>query len=112
MSLKRKLQAAVDKAFNAAGDLKLSGKLLGEKVTGYDLTLGEVVSTQAKTLNLKVILTESSKQDDSTTTYSAIIKSGVNLSVYKYLLVNSLQYKINGFDDNGFVITISLSREV
>lgn len=112
MSLKRKLQSAVDKAFNAAGDLKVSGKLIGEKVSGYDLTLGEIVSTAAKTLTLEVILTESSKQDDSTTTYSAMIKSGVNLSVYKYLLVNSLQYKINSFEDNGYVITLSLSREV
>jgi hypothetical protein len=111
MSLKRTVQSAVNKAFNAAGDLKEVGTLQGPKITGYDLEVGAVVEKPSSSTQVDVIVTQSNKQDDSTTSYSAMIKSGPDLSVYKTIKINKKVYKLGTYTDNGFVIEINLMEE-
>lgn len=111
MSLKKTVQNAVNKAFNAAGDLKDTGILSGPTITDYDLATGSVVSKPASSKTVEIILSSSAKQDDSTTTYSAILKSGVDLSVYKTITINKQVYKLGQYTDNGFVIELTLMEE-
>jgi hypothetical protein len=111
MSLKKTVQTAVNKAFNAAGDLKKFGTLKGPKVVDYDLSVGAVVSKPSASTQVEVIVTQSSKEDDSTTSYSAILKSGVNLSVYRTIEIDKKVYKLGTYTDNGFVIEINLMEE-
>lgn len=111
MSLTRTIQSAVDKAFNAVGDLKKTGQLFGPKVSNYDLSTGSVVERVEKSAIVDVILENSSKSDDSTTVYKAILKSGPNMSVYKTLKIGSVNYRITSYEDNDFIINLNLARE-
>lgn len=111
MSLTRTIQSAVDKAFNAVGDLKKQAKFSGPKVSNYELSSGSVVEMPKKSTIVDIIIEGSSKSDDSTTTYRAIVKSGIDISVYKTVTIESVTYRITSYEDNDFIINLNLARE-
>jgi hypothetical protein len=110
MSLRSKINSAVNKAFLAAGDLVYEGVLSVKNVSSYDFSSRETVSTN-NTLAVKVILQSSKKPVDTGFTVSAILKSGIPFGTYDTLVVNNLTYNIVDYDDDGFVITAILTRE-
>jgi hypothetical protein len=110
MSLSAKVTAAVNKAFTAAGDLVKQGTLSSKTVSGYDFATKSTVST-TETLSVDVIIQSTQKPSGEGFTVTAIMKSGINISVYDTLTVNSKSYNIIDYSDNGFVIEAILIKE-
>lgn len=110
MSLRNKISKAVDKAFNAVGDIVQEGKLSSKSVSGYDFTSGTVQSTSS-TKVVEVIILSQKKPTTDTFTIEAIMKSGIDLSVYDTLTVDKMVYTIADYDDDGFVIKAILKKE-
>lgn len=110
MSLNKKILAAVDKAFNAVGDLVIVGKLSSKKVSTYDFSTNSVKDTSS-TLSVEVIITTTTNQSGSGPKISAIMKAGTDLSVYDTLTVKGKNYNISDYSDDGYVITLNLVKE-
>lgn len=111
MSLSAKVTAAVNKAFAAAGDLVQQGTLSSKNVSGYDFASRSTVST-ASTITVDVIIETARRASGEGFTTTAIMRSGVDLSVYDTLTVGTKSYSIIDYSDNNFVIEAQLSREV
>jgi len=111
MSLSSKLDAAVDRAFAAAGDLVKLGTLSTKAVSDYDFSTQQTISSFS-TQQVEVIINTKQRSSGESFSVSAIMRSGVDLSVYDTLTVNSIKYKIVDYNDNDFVIEAQLKREV
>jgi hypothetical protein len=111
MSLRTTVSNAVDKAFAAAGDLVQAGKLSSKKVTGYDFSGSGTVSTSS-TKVVDVILTNTKKPTSKSFETLAIMKSGIDVSIYDTIKINNKKYNIESYADDDFVITLVLAREV
>jgi len=110
MSLNSKVTAAVKKAFTSLGDLVDTGTLSSKAVSGYNFGTGSTVSTSSSQA-VDVIIQSSKSRTGDAFIVSAIIKSGVNLSLYDTLTVNNDTYNIIDFDDNGFIIEAIVVKE-
>jgi len=110
MSLKAKINSAVDKAFKAAGDLVVQGQLSIENVSNYDFALRSTVAS-ASSITVDVILQSSKKPSGEGFTVTALMKSGITFGTYDTLTVSGLAYKIVDYSDDGFVITAIIVRE-
>jgi len=111
MSLSAKVTAAVNKAFSAAGDLVQLGTLSSKNVSGYDFANRTTVS-QSSTTTVEVIIETARRGSGEGFITTAIMRSGLDLSVYDTLTVNNKNYSIVDYSDNNFVIEAQLSREV
>lgn len=110
MSLNATVTAAVNKAFTALGDLVDSGTLSSKAVSGYDFGTGNTISTTSSQA-VDVIVQSTKNKTGEGFIVSALMKSGVDLSVYDTLTVNSKTYNIIDFDDNGFIIEAIIVKE-
>jgi hypothetical protein len=110
MSLSAKVSAAVNTAFKAAGDLVLTGTLSNKSVSTYDFATRSTVSTSS-TLTVEVILQSTQKPSGEGFTVTAIMKSGINISVYDTITIDSKSYNIVDYNDNGFTIEAILVKE-
>jgi hypothetical protein len=111
MSLSAKVNAAVNKAFTAAGDLVKTGTLSSKNVSAYDFASRSTVSTSSTT-SVEVIIETARRGSGEGFITTALMKSGVDLSVYDTLTVSGKAYNIVDYSDNNFVIEAQLSREV
>ena len=110
MSMKAKITAAVDKAFAAIGDLAVSGTISNRNVNSYDFATGVTVgTTNSKTV--KVFIETTNKPSDGAFASTALMKSNMSVDGYDTLTVGSTVYNITDHVDDGFVITLSLTRE-
>lgn len=110
MSLTAKVNKAVDKAFAAAGDLVKTGTLSSKAVSSYDFGSRQTVSKTTK-VTVQVIIQSTQKPSGEGFTRTAMMKSGIDLSVYDTLTVESKKYSITDYTDNGFVIEAILVKE-
>jgi len=111
MSLSAKVTSAVNKAFTAAGDLVKQGTLSTKAVSGYDFATRSTVST-SDSITVDVIIQSTQKPSGEGFTVTALMKSGVNISVYDTLTVETKSYNIVDYSDNGFTIEAILTKEV
>ena len=110
MSLKAKVSAAVDKAFAAIGDLAVSGTLSNKNAGSYDFATGQTVTTTTSKL-VKVFLESTTKPSDGSFETKAMMKSNVVVDGYDTITIGTTVYNITDFTDDGFVITMKLTRE-
>lgn len=110
MSLKAKIRAAVNKAFIAVDDLVVVATLSTKNVSGYDFANRGVVSTSGSQ-TVEVIIQSTQKPSGDGFTTTALMKSGVDLSVYDTLTADGVGYNIVDYTDDGFVITAIIVRE-
>jgi hypothetical protein len=110
MSLRAKINSAVDKAFTAAGDLVVSGKLSTKTVTGYNFSTGQNSST-SKSITVKVILETTRRAGSESFKTTAMMKSGQAVTLYDTLTIGKEVYNIIDFSDDDFVISLNLSKE-
>lgn len=109
MSMRAKISAAVDTAFDAIGDLKQTGTLTTKVVSDYDFaTQSTVSSTSTETVTLFLDTTRSASGDGFN--ISATIKGSIDLEVYDTLTVGGSIYNILSYSDNGFVTEAMLKR--
>ena len=111
MSLSAKVTAAVNKAFTKAGDLVKSGTLSSKAVSDYNFSTKTTVSTITNQ-TVDVIIQSTQKPSGEGFTITAIMKSGVDLSVYDTLTVDTKSYNIVDSSDNGYTIEAILTKEV
>jgi hypothetical protein len=110
MSMKARINNAVDKAFNAIGDLKQIGTLTVKNVGDYDFNTQTTVSTITKeTIELFIESKKTSSGEGFTT--SALIKGVVDLEVYDSLEVGGVTYNVVDYSDNGFITEAVLKKE-
>lgn len=105
-----KITAAVDKAFVAMGDLVKSGTLSSKRVTGYDFSTQSTIGKPRSTA-VKVIILDKKTSSGIGFTLQAIMKTGVDMTVYDTLTVDKVQYNITEYTDNGFVIEAVIVRD-
>jgi len=110
MSLSAKVTAAVNKAFDKAGDLVKTATLSTKAVSSYDFATDSTVSTSSTTA-VSVIIESKERPAGDGFTFKAIMKSGVDLSVYDTLTVGSTVYNITDHTDNDFTIEATLKKE-
>lgn len=110
MSLKSKIRAAVNKAFAAVDDLVVVATLSTKNVSGYDFSARGTVSTTGTT-SVEVIIQSTQKPSGDGFTTTALMKSGVDLSVYDTLTVGATSYSIVDYTDDGFTISAIIVRE-
>jgi len=110
MSVSAKVTAAVNKAFAAAGDLVKQGTLSTKSVSSYDFSTRSTVSTTGS-ITVEVIIQSTQKPSGEGFTVTAIMRSGINISVYDTLTVDSKSYNIVDYSDNGFIIEAILTKE-
>jgi len=111
MSLSAKVTAAVNKAFSAAGDIVKQGTLSTKAVSSYDFASRQTVSTLSSQ-TVDVIIQSTKRPSGEGFTITAIMKSGVDISVYDILTVESKVYNIVDYTDNNFTIEAILTKEV
>ena len=110
MSLRAKINAAVNKAFNAVDDLVVLATLSTRNVTTYDFAARGTVSSSS-TQTVEVIIQSTQKPGGDGFTTTALMKSGVDMGVYDTLTVGSTVYSITDYTDDTFVITAIIVRE-
>ena len=110
MSLSAKVTTAVNKAFTAAGDLAKQGTLSTKAVSTYDFGTRQTVST-ITSQTVDVIIQSAQKPSGEGFTITALMKSGVDISVYDVLTVGSKVYNIIDYTDNNFTIEAILTKE-
>jgi hypothetical protein len=111
MSLRNTVSNAVNKAFASAGDLVQDGTLSSKSVTGYNFASGGTVSTSS-TKTVDVILTNTKKPTSKSFETLALLKSGIDVSIYDTITINNKTYNIESYVDDDFLITLTLAREV
>jgi hypothetical protein len=110
MSLKAKVNAAVDKAFAAIGDLAVSGTISNRTVGSYNFATGATVGTTTS-VGVTVFIQSTTKPSDGAFSSTALMKSNMSVDGYDTLTVGTTVYNITDYTDDGFVITMSLVRE-
>jgi len=110
MSMKARINNAVDKAFNAIGDLKQTGTLTVKNVGDYNFATQSTESTISyETIELFIESKKTSSGQGFTT--SALIKGVVDLEVYDSLEVGGVIYNVVDYSDNGFITEAVLTKE-
>ena len=111
MSLKAKITAAVNKAFNAVGDLVEKGKLSNTTASNYDFATRSTTTT-SKTETVDVIILDTSKDAGvHHDTVKGIMKAGPTLDYYDTLTVNKVKYSIVSYQNNGYTVDLVLKKE-
>jgi len=106
---KAKIVAAVDKAFDSAGELASTATLSNKSATSYNFATGAVDSTTTKKTVQVIIVSKALMNGRST--YQSIIKSTSGIDSYDTLTIGTDVYSITDSQDNGFTIDATLTRE-
>jgi len=109
MSMRAKVKAAVDKAFNAIGDLVVSATLSKNTSSGFDFASGSLTTTTSS-IKVKVVLESTTKPTGESSSAKAMMKSGTAIGGYDTLTIGTDVYNISSFTDDGFVITLDLAK--
>ena len=110
MSITAKVNAAVNKAFAAAGDLVKQATLSKKTVSGYDFATRATVSVPS-TITVDVIVQSKQNPAGNGFIVKAIMKSGISLSVYDTITIDAESYNITDYNDNGFIIEAIIVKE-
>jgi hypothetical protein len=110
MSLESKFKAAVEKAFSAADDLVKPATLYSEITSGFDFSSNETNSVKRKQ-EVEVILQTTKKVINNKYVTEVLMRSGYDMSVYDFITIDRETFNILDYSDNGFVITLMLTRE-
>ena len=110
MSMRARLTAAVNTAFDAVGNLAETATLSSKSVTGFNFATGVTESTSTNVTVTVIIMTENDPSGKSII-LKALLKSGVDLTVYDTLTVGTKSYNITDNSDDGFTIYATIVRE-
>jgi hypothetical protein len=118
MSYKTLITNNVKDAFNLVGDIAEDMTLTNETVDGYDFANQTIVNGNTLNAVIKGIVTKEYKTNDDKPRINAdiILKSSdidsKTLDGYDSLVFRSKTWGINKYEDNGYIITLTVGREV
>lgn len=117
MSFKTLINSNVTNAFSLVGDLATNVQFTNVTVTGYNFANQTVNSTTIAPITIKGIITSSYRTNDDKPRVNAdiILKSSdidsKVLDNYDSVIFGGKTYSINKYEDNGFIINITVGRE-
>lgn len=117
MAFRSLAQTGVDLAFDIAADLALDVTLVNRAASGYNFATG-VATTSANTVTIKGILGETVRESvsgDRATirTEMSFKKSDIGEpDGYDTATFSGDSYKVTGFRDDGFLVVVTMFREV
>jgi hypothetical protein len=118
MSYKTLITNNVTNAFNLVGDIAEDITLTNETVDGYDFASQTIVNGNTTTKTVKGIVSKEYKTNDDKPRINAdiILKTSdidsKTLDGYDSLVFRSKTWGINKYEDNGYIITLTVGREV
>jgi hypothetical protein len=118
MSFKTLITNNVTNAFNLIGDLAESITFTNTTVSDYDFSNQSMTSTTDASLTIKGVVTKSYKTNDDKPRINADImikSSDVNSEVldgYDTVVLRSKTWSINKMEDDGYVINLTIGREI
>lgn len=110
MSLEAKFKAAVEKAFSAAGDLVKPATLYSEITSEFDFSTNETKSSKRRQ-EVEVIVQKTRKVVNNKYVTEVLMRSGYDMSVYDFITIGRQEFNIVDYSDNGFTISLMLTRE-
>ena len=111
MTIKAKLEKAVDKAFAKIDSLMIEALLSNREVVGFSFSSGEIQSSGSSVIT-KVFI-ESKKiwsKEGSTVKTFAYMKFISGIDTYDTLIANSTKYRIVSVITDGYLVTLELSN--
>jgi len=118
MSFKTLITNNVTNAFNLIGDLAENITFTNTTVSEYDFANQSTVSTTDTSLDIKGVVTKSYKTNDDKPRINADImikSSDVNSEIldgYDSIILRSKTWSINKIEDDGYVINLTVGREI
>lgn len=111
MSLQKTVQAAVDRAFAAAGDLVVSATLNEKQTTGFDFSTGKPKTTGATTVVPAVVTSTRRRVDGGFKRVTqATLKTGsVKIDGFASITIDGVSYGFSVSDSNGYVTVVELT---
>ena len=117
MSYRTLITNNITDAFNLVGDIAEDMTFTNENVSGYDFATQTVINGSSSTKTVKGIVTKEYKTNDDKPRINAdiMLKSSdidsKTLDGYDTLVFRSKTWAINKYEDNGYVITLTVGRE-
>ena len=117
MSYRTLITNNVIDAFNLVGDIAEDMTFTNETVTGYDFSNQTLVNGTSNTKTVKGIVSKEYKTNDDKPRINAdiILKTSdidsKTLDGYDTLVFRTKNWAINKYEDNGYVITLTVGRE-
>lgn len=117
MSYRTLITNNVTDAFNIVGDIAEEMIFTNETVEGYDFATQTVIDGSSNTKTIKGIVIKEYKTNDDKPRINAdiILKSSdidsKTLDGYDTLVFRTKNWAINKYEDNGYVITLTVGRE-
>jgi hypothetical protein len=118
MSFKNLITNNVTTAFNLIGDLAENLTFTNTTVSDYDFANQSTTSTSDVSLTIKGVVTKSYKTNNDKPRINADImikSSDVNSEIldgYDTVVLRSKTWSINSMEDNGYVINLTIGREI
>ena len=118
MSFKTLINSNVTNAFSLVGDLATDVQFTNITVTGYNFGNQTVNSTAISPITIKGIITKSYRTNDNDKpriNADIILKSSdIDSKIidnYDSIIFGGNTYAINSYEDNGFIINITVGKE-
>lgn len=118
MSFKTLITNNVTNAFNLIGDLAESITFTNTTVSEYDFANQSMTSTTDASLTIKGVVTKSYKTNDDKPRINADImikSSDVDSEIldgYDTVVLRSKTWNINKMEDDGYIINLTIGREI
>jgi hypothetical protein len=118
MSFKTLITNNVTNAFNLIGDLAENITFTNTTVNDYDFANQSINSTTDTSINIKGVVIKNYKTNDDNPRMNADImikSSDVNSEIldgYDTVVLRSKTWNINKIEDDGYVINLTVGREV
>ena len=111
MSLSAAMEAAVDSAFTALGDLVVNATLSNSSVSGYSFATGALTEVES-TVTVQAVLYSKELPSGEGFSQRAVVKNeGYTYDVYDTLTIGSDVYRITNSIDHTFAIELTLVKE-
>ena len=118
MALKSTITSSVNSAFNLIGDLGEIITFTNSTANEYDFNNHSVTQTTLQPVQIKGIVAKQYKNtsDNPRLLTDITLKSAdvdaVELDNYDIVNFRSKDWKINSVDDNGFIVRVTVAREI
>ena len=118
MALKSTITSSVNSAFNLIGDLGEIITFTNSTVSEYNFNNHSVTKTTLQPVTIKGIVSKQYKNisDNPRLLSDITLKSAdvdaVELDGYDIVNFRSRDWKINSIDDNGFIVKVTVAREI
>ena len=117
MSYHKLIQNNVKFAFNTIGDIAENITFTNNKVAGYNFATQAISENTDASITIKAVIESQYRTNDDTPRLECKIMidsanlDSKNIDNYDNVVLRGKTWKINSFEDNNYVITLTVGRE-